>query len=337
VTKKVLISGMTAAQSSRRFNNSNLSFAGALSTVIEDGKTLVDWATPTCVWTKKDVSEYDAIILGVAPVLSLTANKAYPILSLIDTLRSDPRLTLFIDAPEPGKIHASLRAVARSEDTLFKDLYSKRKDYQAASGNAKIRSKTLRAVEFLMNEQWPNTIYPKLPWDAGQLSAPGVPSNISGSTHGVGVDYVYAKNIGVPSGARADSWVEDQTKTKWIADVKKQLMYPSVAMKMHRTWGDSDVVANIGRSIGALIGPHNDKVVWWSPRFMQSLGSMTPVVTEWRSSAMLGDAWTHLATVVEQMSAVDRYELAMTQQLQYVDKILDKSDSVEEVYRKIGM
>jgi hypothetical protein len=37
------------------------------------------------------------------------------------------------------------------------------------------------------------------------------------------------------------------------------------------------------------------------------------------------------------MSAVDRYELAMTQQLQYVDKILDKSDSVEEVYRKIGM
>lgn len=335
MTKKILISGMTAAQSSRRFNDSNMSFAGALSSIVEDKKTRVDWIDPSPLWTKKDVSDYDVILLGVAPVLSLTANKAYGTLSLIDTLKNDSRLTLFIDAPEPGKIHANLRAVVRNSDTLFKDLYVKRKWHQAAKSESKVRSRIIRAVEFLANDRWPQTIYPKLPWDAGSPDIPGVPENILTSMTGVDVDCAYVGDLTFGD-TRSTAWAADSTKTKWMSNIEKQLMYPNVAMKMHRTWNDSMVITNIGRSIGALIGPHNDKVVWWSPRFVQSLNTATPVVTEWRSSSALGDAWSHLATSIELMSAVDRYELAVTQRLQYHGRILDSTSAADAIHKEIG-
>jgi hypothetical protein len=335
--RKVLISGMTASQSSFSFSSKNFSFAGAISKVLSDSGVVVDWIDPSCNWTLESVKDYDVILLGVAPVLSLTANKPYGILSLIDLLKNDDRLVLFIDAPESGKLHASLRAVARDEKALFKSLYSNRKEYAIATGNKETMSRILRSTDFLTNHDWPKTLYPMLPWSEQTLVAPGVPSNISNSTIGVNLDAAYITNSLKINDTRVNRWAADSTKSKWTTSIEMQLSYPTVAMKMQRTWTDKEVVANIGESIGALIGPQNDKVVWWSPRFVQSMNSVTPIATEWRLSSVLGDAWTHLAVGIEQMSPIDRYELAVAQRRQYLSKMQSATDLASALRQKVGI
>ena len=93
----------------------------------------------------------------------------------------------------------------------------------------------------------------------------------------------------------------------------------------------------MSESSGVLIGPGGDKKFWWSPRYVQALGTGTPVSTEWKDSCSIGQAWNHLAVGIEEMSQIDRYELAVTQRKEYFDSISDRQETANRIRTLVGM
>jgi len=327
---KILLSGMTAQQSSQKLSAKNTTFAGMIASALSSSGIDVVWQDPQMVWTVKDVAEYDAVLLGVAPVLSLTASKSYGILSLIYNMYGSTKLTLFVDAPEPARIHASLRAVERNNDQLFKDLYSLRPGFRTAN-----KKSVLRGADILLRKSWPKTIYPALPIDQSIFSSPGIPENMGSSFVGVNIDALSITNKTSIHSTKSNYWVADNLKTKWMSDVSRHLMYPARLAKQSKAWTDAQVEENIATSVGLLSGLADDKLLWWSPRIVQALNACVPVATEWRLASRIGNAWNHLAAGIEEMSIIDRHELAVTQRDQYLSTIPSMEKAVDLLVEEI--
>ena len=107
--------------------------AGLLSTSAK-----VDFLPPDFV-SDEDVKAYDAVLVGVAPPTSITANNVYNAFSVANKARRRETLSLFIDAPEPHKIQASLNSFASGKSSLDKSFYGKRKGYKKLSEDNKFR------------------------------------------------------------------------------------------------------------------------------------------------------------------------------------------------------
>lgn len=334
---KVLICGMTASQSSYSLSRRNASFAGMLNDALVESSVEVVWADPAVSWTAKHFDEYDSVLVGVAPVLSMTANKAYGVLAAIETLYGSKKLRLFVDAPEPSKIHASLRSIEKDNSRLTKQLYSMRKEYKEIMKNAKAKDKVIRGASLLLSEKWPTTIYPALPIDQKVSDSSGIPESMGSSFSGVNLDSMLVKQNMSINTNRQKYWVIDSPKTKWCAGVLEHLMYPSTAARENRTWTDAHVQDNIASSLGVIIGPHDDKLLWWSSRFAQAMNTLTPVATEWRLASKIGEAWNHLASGLEQMSVLDRYEIAVAQRDQYMNSVPGTYESVQQLKKEIGI
>lgn len=334
---RVLICGMTASQSSYSLSRRNVSFAGVMNDALVESNVDVVWADPAVSWTAKHFDEYDSVLVGVAPVLSMTANKAYGVLAAIETLYESKKLRLFVDAPEPSKIHASLRSIEKDASRLTKQLYSSRKEYKEITKNNKAKDKVSRGVSLLLSEKWPITIYPALPIDQKVSDSPGIPESMSSSFSGVSLDsLLVGQNMSINT-SRQKYWVIENPKTKWCSDVLEHLMYPSNAAKENRTWTDAHVRENIASSLGVIIGPHDDKLLWWSSRFAQAMNTLTPVVTEWRLASKIGEAWNHLASGLEHMSVLDRYEIAAAQRDQYMGSVPGAYESIQQLKKEIGI
>lgn len=321
---------MTAPQSSPTYNARKTFFAGALSKYLENAGFQVRISQPSISLTKSEVEDFDYVFVGVSPILSVSANYSFGALTLIHSLKDSGRLFLFIDAPEPGKIFASLRAVHRQNSRLFSDIYQKRDSYQIAKNHKAIQNKIIDSVDFLLNSQWPTTFYPALPWMVDALDAPGFLRNASSSCVGVHVDSLYVGSSPDHSnGKRLNQWVVEDPNTKWSLSTKQRLVNPAIPMKDSRKWDEDVVLRNISESIGSLIGPKDDNFLWWSTRFFQSLNHETPIATDWKLSSQIGDSWSFLPTAIESMSLAERYELANSQRIEYVNA-LDNVDLVSE-------
>ena len=126
---KILITGMTSSHTSENANMRSLSFAGVLNHVLTVNGHEVIQDQPSVSWNLNDLAEYDAVLVGISPITSLSSNYAYGALSVIDVLLDDPRLKLFIDSPEPTRITSSLRAISKTPDNITKPFYSYRKGF----------------------------------------------------------------------------------------------------------------------------------------------------------------------------------------------------------------
>lgn len=330
---KVLISGMTASQSSSVYSERSVTFIGSVARALRDAGITVDWQVPSM--SRDEIDKYDKVIVGVAPVLSLAANRSFSALSLIESLWDSEKLTMFIDAPEPGKIHASLRSIAKNPDSLTKPLYSRRPGYSAIATDKKYASKVAQIIEILTNEKWKNTLVPILPWSTTEKSLAGLPKTITESCVGINVDSIALEQISDKNMPRYNQWVVENEHTKWIKNSSKVLVYPCTPAKTKRTDGDAAVLDAMSSSIGVLIGPHDDKVLWWSSRFAQAMNTRTPIATEWRDSHVIGDAWSHLASGIEEMNIEDRYELSTAQRSQYIESIPNKQQLTDTLLKEL--
>jgi hypothetical protein len=335
--KKVLISGMTASQTSENLSKRTLSFSSALVDILRSEGVQVDWKDVSVHQSAIDINQYDAVILGIAPVLSLSANKPYGVLSLINELKNSDKLTLLVDAPEPSKIHASLRSVCSDHEKLTKSLYSRRKEYLQVTSNKKVLKNVISGAEFLLSQKWPTTLYPSFPWSPARFTATGLPESATDSFCGISIDKFYMTNSVKIDATRANRWVAESVGTKWTNSVCSSLMYPVGPVKEHRMWSDADAQTNISNAVGTLVGPCDDKLLWWSPRFFQSMNTLTPVATEWRTSEVLGNAWNHLAAGIEQLSTIDRHELAVWQREQYAVRLPMIEETKLQLKKEIGI
>lgn len=333
---KILITGMSASHASKSTNLRSLSFAGVIKLVLEQQGHEVIQENPEVSWNLKDLEQYDSVLVGLSPITSLSANHVYGALSVIDVLLDSPKLRLFIDAPEPGKITASLRAMVKTPDNLTKPFYSYRKGFSHAS-QPNMLNNLIEVIESLLTEPWPITLYPSLPWtDEIAHVANFLPEGASKSLKAVNLDSYLISTQELIETERRDKWVVENYSTKWIKSTASTLSNPTVPMKWNKSWSDAQVYSQISAGIGALIPPYSSGT-WWSYRYIQCMNASTPIATDWKESQFLGQSWTHLASSIESMSPEDRATLATQQRNAYLEKVPTRREATINLSQALGL
>lgn len=335
---KILITGMTSSQSSQRLNAKTMSFSGAIERILTVSGHTVEWKNLRIEMTKKDVAPYDAIILGVAPILSVTSHKAYGVLNMLDILWDDERLKTIVDTPTPSSISANIRAVLKDNSRLFSNFFYARKQYEAVMLNQRANKRVLSAVERMSNDKWPEALYPATPWTDVPLLISKMPEGAIESVTGLCVDsYFLSKKNPVQASAITNTWAVDTKNTKWAQSTISSLRFPHQLMKGRRGEDDIAVSDSIATSFGALISPNNDGTISWSSRWAQALNAGTPIASDWKLTSMIGKSWSHLAAGIEEMSMVDRYELSISQMIDYSNAIAEQQEVLHTLETKLGI
>ena len=335
---KVLVTGMTSPQSSKKLNAKSLSFAGAASQILEKSGHRVEWGAPNVNFLRKDYDKYDAFLVGIAPALSVTANRAYGVLSFIDAFREDERLKFFVDSPNISSIAANLRAIDKDKTRLFTTFYALRKEYEAVIINMKVKNAVLSAVEFLNSEEWPSTIIPVTPWSSAESFSSALSENAAKFVSTICVDSFFIEpSLRLFHGDRSRTWLLNTDKTKWIESTLHSLTLPHSSMKKKRSDDDESVFKRMQSSFGALISPEDNGSISWSHRWAQALNAGAPVASDWKITSSIGPAWSHLAAGIEEMSEIDRYELSVLQRQEYTSSIPSQDTVTDTLQRIIGV
>jgi hypothetical protein len=326
---------MTAAQASQSSNAKNLQFAGVLYGALTKLGHEVSWIDPDLSFNKESLSSYDSVIVGVSPISSLSANRVYGALHLINLLWESEKLTLFVDAPGTYQIAASLKSFDANPSALLKKFYSYRKGYKDVLSDISISSGIYSAVSNLANQQWPTTLYPSLPWKSDNKVNKMMPKNIYSSFVGINFDEILL----------SDSLVSDSKRVKWVVDsysykeTKKlinTLSAPTSLMKWNKGVTDGQVLDQMSRSVGAIVSAHRGDGSWWSYRYVQAFNSRTPVYTDWKETDALGDSWGSLASGIECLDDSQRVALSNSQKEAYFSKLNDfktEANKLQEILK----
>ena len=331
---KIFITGMSAPQVSSSVNARSLSFAGVLNSVLTDAGHDVTWSDPSVHMTAELLNQYDSVLVGVTPLTSVGSNRAYGALHVINKMWDSGKLTLFVDAPNASQIEVGLRAISKNDDNLIKPFYSYRKEYDFVSSNIDARSSVLMGVERLLADDWVNTIYPALPWKYGNQIK--LAANAKANLYSINLDSYLLTEVSADNDRR-EKWVVDSPNSPWAKDTVKTISLPHSPMKWNKGWTDEQVFEQICRSIGVLISPDKKDGTVWNYRYVQALNSGTPVVTEWKESQSVGEAWGLLASNIDSMSQPKRDLIATAQRESYVANIPTKKSALEKLQKSLNL
>jgi hypothetical protein len=336
----VLLTGMTSTQASATLGRKTITFSALLERALVSRGHTVSWAPASVEWDHDYLRQFDSVIVGVAPVTSLSANYAYGALSVIHRMLTldNGRLTLFVDAPQPRQVTAALRAVEGDRLSLFKPFYKNRREYSKVQDSAELMTYVYCGAMALLNETWPQTLYPSLPWkqDDPELKK-ALPDGAQTSLVGVSLDALITPVLGDDATPTGDRWVVDVPRSEWSESTIATLIKPVTPAKWHKGWTDTQIERNLRQSVGVLIAPHKPGGTWWTPRYMQALNHHVPVATEWKESAFLGSQWNVLAATIETMDTEQRRQLGKAQQELYLDQTPTEAEAVETLERLVGL
>lgn len=325
---KILLTGSTAAQVSASKNANVLTFSGLLNKALLAGGHSVTWIEPSVNMSKAYLAEFDSVVVGMAPPNSTAAHRIYGCLSVIQYAHELGTLKLMVDAPEPRRVWAGIRASYNVPEDLTKDFHVKRREYKEAL-DERVLPRLHEAIRMLYLEKWPTTIYPKFPW----MSFPSISTSIdqtdSSNLVGLNLDsYILGDNPTI-NATDSDYWVTDALNSQWTKKIEKTLENRVIPTHVSRWQSDEIALERIRGSIGCLVSTYYQGAPWWSPALSQSLREGIPVVTDWRLSSYLGDAWSLLGSTLESYSPLDRHLMADRQFHLYEKNILPWENAVE--------
>ena len=326
---RILITGMSAPHTSYTLNRRAVTFAGLVEKVLKNAGHQVVLCEPDVSWERFDLEAYDAIFVGVSPLTSLSANNAYGALHIINLMASSDKLTLFIDAPNPSQIGASLRSIKSKPDQLSKEFYSYRKGYQFSKDPENLK-RFMQVVDLLLDGEWPDTIYPSLPWRDIESINQELPQGVHSHLRGINLDSYMITRREVSNDERIQRWAADMPDSAWTKKTLKTLNYSAIPMKWHKGFSDEDITEKMENSIGSLIAPYKDGT-WWTPRYAQSLTTVTPIASEWKETSLLGNEWNALAATIEHMNAKERSQVATGQRESYLSSVPNKETSRAQI------
>lgn len=327
---RILITGMSASQTSVNANKRSLSFAGVIEKALTETGSQVIMLEPDITWERENLDYYDVVLVGVSPLTSLSAHYAYGALHVINLLKGSDKLRLFIDAPNPAQISASLRAITAWPDNLVKPFYSNRRGHSLASQD-NTRNALMQAVTLLDKETWPTTIFPHLPWGDKKAVSADLPKGAQNSLHGVNLDSFLLKRPNDPLEDRTARWAADNPDSTWTKKILATLRYPAMPMKWNKGWSDLQVEEQVRQCVGALITPHKN-TTWWTYRYAQAMNTATPIATEWKESCVVSHHWAYLASTIEDMSPKQRIDLSLEQSRTYLAAVGSKKDAVDYLH-----
>lgn len=324
VNVKILFTGMA---SSHCIKPKNTSFFVALSDLVSDYAEVV-WDTPKFSWTRQDLEEFDYIFFGLTPPTSLSANKLYPALRVLNGMFSSPKLVLVADGAQMWQYKNSFEAVKRDYEILLGSFYSKRADYRQAVDAPQFLSSL---VDQMTTSVWPKTIYPRLPWSSKKKVAGLLSFITETSLFGFNLDASLITPE-LPRIGKSDYWSAENMKSSWLEKTQATLSLPVSPNKPKKSTTDEQVLENIRNSVGLILPPQErDAGIWWNYRIFQAINTATPVVTQWQDTTAFSHSWAKLGYQIEDMSTTERASIAAQQRYSYVSSIPTKAESQEQL------
>lgn len=321
---------MSSAHTSPKVHASSLGFFGVLNAALTtDEANTVVWQAVDVASTKADFDKYDAIFVGITAPTSVSANKAYGALHLINLMFDSPKLHLVVDSPQLWQIEQSLASVTRNPASLFKPFYSKRSGYELA----KLDPQTYVDVcNKLLTGDWPTTIYPGLPWKSSTSVLDNLPKGASNHLVALNFDSLYISDDVSYSFDRDEVWAVDTIDTEWAQKAIHSVSNDIELVRQSKQETDRDALNRIQNSAGLFVSPQKRKGgTWWTYRYIQALNSETPVATEWRDSGAIGPEWAVLPSQLEDMAPIQRALLASHQREAYVKNIPSKEEAINSL------
>lgn len=332
---EILLTGSTAAHISQKKNEKTRTFHGDINKALTASKHKVTWVEPSVSMSKDFIAEFDRVIVGLAPPTSTAAHKIYGSLSVIKHSWDEGNLVLVVDAPEPRRVWTGIKAIDSNPENLIKDFYSKRSEYK----------KTLRpdvfdhiqsAIKTLVDEVWPTTIFPALPWMSFASVSTHIPNTSRKNLVGLNFDEKYITDDNTFFTEKSpEYWVADVPNSAWTKKQENLLSLNSTPLKSRRWGGDADAIARLKDSMGCLVSTYRSGEPWWSSAISQSLYAGVPVATDWTLSSILGESWRLLPANIEELTQGERNQLVKSQKESYKDSLLSWEDSIKLLNRAI--
>lgn len=331
---KILITGSTSSQYSSKSDERIPTFTGFVNTsLLETGHSVL-WQEPSLEMTKDWLDQFDKIIVGVSSPSSLSANRIYGALSVINYAKELDKLILLLDAPEPYKLWSGIRAIYNKPSELMKPFYIKRYEYLDVVNNDEAH-RLVNTVVDLYKNQWPTTLYPSNPWITSDVLTKNIPNLDTDNAHGLCFDSFILQDIPRLNLNYEDYWCVDQQNTRWSKNISKTLAKPVIPVRDHKWQSHSDALARLDSSLGMIISVYKNSEPWWSVMLSHALLLEIPVVTEWRNTSFLGDEWAFIPAEIEDMSPVERNSLAKRQKNIYIESMPNANEVLKKLENSI--
>jgi hypothetical protein len=333
---KIFLTGMSAPQASEKSNSRSLNFAGVVYKVLVEAGHDVTWGDPDISLTKKDMNEYDCILLGVSPLTSLAANRIYGALKLINTLDGDNRLRLFLDTPNVKQVSIGINSAMSNPESLTKPFYSYRKDYKIVVSDSSERELVLDGLRKLHETKWPVALFPSLPWTSTDGISSNLPENIGNSLIGINLDS-YLLEDSSPVNAKINQWAHEVTGSTAEKKLLKTLTIPTTTILSGRAYSDVTAYDQLFDCQLAFIAPVKNDGSWWSYRYVQAIASGSVVYTDWKETQAIGESWGYLATTIECLSYDEKRRLAAEQKAAYKNAIPNRGVALRSLEIALGI
>lgn len=300
---RVLVTGMTKQHVG---GGTQLKYEPVADLVAKGIKLLLHDVDHRRVNIGEDLTEYDLVVVGIVPPLSVATNYLHSALWTIwECERLHVPLAFFVDDWQFPSITSKLGTVSRDSGHLTKPFFAGRPDHQWAVDNVGVE---MAVVDRLLNRDWPATIIPAFTWGDHEV----LTSRLPRAPHTFVFDpSVLARPYEVtqrPPSERARRWVlgtvSDQRK--WLETVKGDWPvehFGGRASKAAQGLSEADLVQMYAFSWGVMSPPYSAILGtgWWRNRLVYAARTHSVLLCDRREAPQLGDAYQLNTVMVEEL------------------------------------
>lgn len=262
-----------------------------------------------------DLSDFDHVFVGLAPLHGLGSNRAYGVLATALRLWGTGRLSFFVDDPDVGKVTGGLKTMSTSPDRLVKPFFAYKLEYDLAT-QPEYASWLKAGVQMLHEQQWPRLIVPAHPWFQGidtiNKKVPQAQGRVTTLDLTAFLPQIELKEAGDDEGPFHQLVCEAGPNDKWLKQQQPGIAVNRIGKGGTRKLSDTQLVNLYARSWGVL-QPPVEPVGWWNSRIGYARQALTPYVTRWQDVQSLGDSYMVLPHTVGAMDWDSRDGLAREQ------------------------
>lgn len=308
---KILVTGMSSRQANPDASIKDVTFAHLVAQALRHVGHEVEHRNPSIT---EDVSGFDMVIVGVAPLHALGSNRVYGALSAIMRTWNTGKLVLMIDDPDTGKIFSGIRTMVDEPTRLTKPFFAYKLEHALASEDP-WRSWLAEGVKILRDAPWPTVIVPQHAW----METPRLAGAGDQLTRIVGVDPTQLVDVkgGDTSKERRSVWTVEAPQTNtWLEQIRPFLALP---IERHGSAGlprftkDKERLDNY-TSVRGVIVPTVCDGNWWTSRPALATSAQALVLTDWKAVRPLGESWTLTPEQAEELNGQELKELRFLQE-----------------------
>lgn len=278
----------------------------------------------------------DAIMVGLSPLSSVTSHHMYYALHAITVAQNHGiPLTLYVDDWKYPAIVPSLEAVLKRPDTLVKDFFAKRPGWGYYKV-PKYRDILVSAVDRLVNQEWPPTVFPAFAWgDHGKLLTHTPRVTTSLAVDPTPFSHRYPLNIVDPADRKRE-WILGTLADhrQWIE--KQGAAWPvryigSRGSKAPEKLSEHDLVGTYGGSWGVMSPPYRKLLGtgWWRNRFIYAAAARAILFCDPDEAPQLGSDYRTPLPVIEGMSERSLDLWASRQRAMFITWTPEKDEMAE--------